>query len=454
MQYSRGTAPEAPELAKRLGLLDATMIVMGGIIGAGIFITPAVVARHVTSPALIIGAWMAGGLIALAGAFVYAELAALHPAVGGQYAYLRDAYHPVVAFLYGWTLLLVTQTGGMAAVAMTFGFYVRELTGVAVPMSVVAVATLAVLTLVNCRGVRAGSNVQTALMVLKIAAVLFLVVAGAVFLGGAPRDMAPLPAVRAPVLAFAAAMVPVLFSYGGWQTASFISGELSHPRRDLPRGLLIGVGGVILLYMAVTVVCLMILGPADLAATTTPASAVMRRALGPTGARVIALGIAVSTVGFLSQGMLTAPRVYFAMARDGLFFSRVGWVDPVTRAPTVAIALQGVWATVIVLSGKYEQIINYVVAIDAVFFGLTGASLLIFRRREAARARDATVAPDERVRIPGYPLTVVAFVVAFWLLALSTIVQFPTSAGIGVLVLVAGVPMYFFWSRRARRPGL
>jgi APA family basic amino acid/polyamine antiporter len=215
---------------------------------------------------------------------------------------------------------------------------------------------------------------------------------------------------------------------------------MTAPRRDLPRALLIGVLGVVVLYLAVNVACLHVLGPAGLAATTTPASEVMRRVLGASGARLIAAGIAVSTVGFLSQGMLTAPRVYFAMARDGVFFRSVAYVDRRSRAPVVAIAVQGIWASVIALSGQYEQILNYVVALDAVFFGLTGAALLVFRRREPRPAG---------FRMPGHPWTTLVFVAAFWALALNTIARNPRSAGIGVLILIAGVPAYFFWRRRS-----
>lgn len=437
-QLDQQTEPAA--LARRLGLFDATMIVMGGIIGAGIFINPYVVARQLHTPGLILTPWIIGGVIALAGAFVYAELADRKPDVGGQYAYIRDAFHPMVAFLYGWALLLVTQTGGMAAVAMTFAAYFRELTDVAFGTSVLAVATLLLLTAINCLGVRAGSNVQSALMVLKILAVVLLVVIGT-GARGAPASPVRSPGESTvPVVALAAAMVPVLFAYGGWQTASFVSGEMKAPRRDLPRALLIGVLGVVVLYVAVNVACLHVLGPAGLAATTTPASEVMRRVLGAPGARLIAAGIAVSTVGFLSQGMLTAPRVYFAMARDGVFFRSVAYVDPRSRAPVVAIAMQGLWASVIALSGQYEQILNYVVALDAVFFGLTGAALLVFRRRSPR--------PAGGFRMPGHPWTTIVFVTAFWALALNTIARNPRSAGIGVLILVAGVPAYLFWKRR------
>src|SRR5215471_14073134 len=426
------------------------MIVMGGIIGAGIFVNPSNVARDVHTPGLVLGAWIIGGAIALIGAFVYAELAALRPRVGGQYAYLRDAYHPMVAFVYGWTLLLVIQTGGMAGAAIICGRYFRELTGILIPEQVIAGITLGVLTLVNCFGVRAGSNVQSGLMLTKLAAIAMLIGVGFILATPAPVITAPV-ASSGGVSGLAAAMIPVLFAYGGWQTASFVSGEMRDPRRDLPRGLLIGVVGVIVLYLAVTYVCLRVLGIDGLAATRTPASEVMRRALGPRGAQLIALGIAVSTVGFLSQSVLTAPRVYYAMARDGVFFSAVGKLDPRTRAPVVAIVLQGVWAAVIALTGKYDQILNYVVAIDVLFFGLTGASLIVFRMRE--RRSLAGEKRPERIRVPGHPLTTLLFVLACWAVAITTVVQQPRSAGIGVLILAAGVIVFQFWRRTAAPPG-
>jgi basic amino acid/polyamine antiporter, APA family len=420
------------------------MIVMGGIIGAGIFVNPSNVAREVHTRGLVLGAWIIGGAIALIGAFVYAELAALRPKVGGQYAYLRDAYHPLVAFVYGWTLLLVVQTGGMAGAAIICGRYFRELTGILVPEQVIAGLTLGVLTIVNCFGVRAGSNVQSALMLTKLAAIAMLIGVGFILATPAPAIAAPV-ASSGGVSGLAAAMIPVLFAYGGWQTASFVSGEMRDPRRDLPRGLLIGVVGVIVLYLAVTYVCVRVLGIDGLAQTRTPASEVMRRALGDRGARLIALGIAVSTVGFLSQSVLTAPRVYYAMARDGVFFSAVGKLDPRTRAPVVAIVLQGVWAAIIALTGKYDQILNYVEAIDVLFFGLTGASLIVFRQRERREA-SAAPAPD-RVRVPGHPITTLLFVLSCWAVAVTTVVQQPRSAGIGVIILLAGVVVFQFWRR-------
>ena len=432
--------PDAP-LARRLGAFDATMLVMGGIIGSGIFINPYVVAGHVHTPFLILLAWVAGGAIALLGAFAYAELASLRPETGGQYAYLRDAYHPALAFLYGWALLVVIQSGGMAAVATTFAKYTVELTGVPVADSVLAAITLAILTLINCLGVRSGTNTQNALMLLKLAAIVVLIVAGATVMSPARLSMRHIGDGPSLLLRFGAAMTPVMFAYGGWQTASFISGELRRPKRDLVIGLVAGVFGVIAVYVAVNVVCVGVLGAEALANTMTPASAVMRTAFGARGARFIAAGIAVSTLGFLSQSMLTAPRVYYAMAKDGVFFRAVGRVSERARVPTVAIVLQGLVAIVITLSGTYERILNYVVSVDFVFFGLTGAAVFVFRRRHG---------PGD-FRTPGHPLTTTVFTLACWAVVVATIVQSPKDSAIGYAILAVGLATYAFWQSRKQK---
>jgi APA family basic amino acid/polyamine antiporter len=455
----RGQAPAATavKLARRLGLFDATMIVMGGIVGSGIFMNSYVVARQVNTPFLILGAWLLGGAIALAGAGIYAELVNRCPEVGGQYAYLREAYHPSVAFVYGWALLLVTQTGGMAAVAITFSRYFLEVTHAPLPDWAVAAAALGVLTVINCLGVRAGSSVQNALMVLKILALAALVLGGLFFVS-APRGAAGAvldrPISFGLLTAVGAAMTPVMFAYGGWQTSSFVSGELRDPRRDLARGLVLGVSGVVLLYLAVNVVYLYALGADGLAATETPASTVMRLAVGELGATFIAVGIAISTLGFLSQGMLTAPRVYFAMAEDGLFFRSVARLDPHSRVPVLAIALQGLLAVVIALSGRYEQILNYVVSVDFIWFGLTAASLFVFRRRSRGGGRAGGVteggSTDDHFRVPGHPVTTALFVAACALIVLSTIYKYPENSGVGLVIVGAGIPVYFLWRGRRR----
>lgn len=432
-------------LERSVGLFDATMLVMGGIVGSGIFINPYVVAQQVHTAWLILGAWAVGGVIALLGGFIYAELAALEPAVGGQYAYLRDAFHPAVGFLYGWVLLLVIQTGGMAAVTVTFARYFLELTGWAVSERVVAVITLALLTVINCLGVKLGSRVQSGLMVLKIGAIALLVAAGALLIRS-PHALSS----RAPggvsdgLTSFGAAMVPVLFAFGGWQTANFVAGEVREPRKNLARALLLGVAGVIVLYLAVNWVCVRALGPEGLAATHVPATTVMRLAMAQRGATIVTFGIAVSTLGFLSQSILTAPRVYFAMAEDGLFFRAVARVSARTHVPVLAIVLQSVWTIVVAMTGRYEQILNYVVAMDFVFFGLTATTLFVFRRRYA-ESRDR-----RGFRVPGHPVTTIVFIAASWLVVANTIYKYPANSLLGFAILLLGLPVYWWWSRRRR----
>src|SRR3954468_8054347 len=393
---------------RQLSLFYATMIVMGGIIGAGIFANPSEVAHRVHTPFLILGVWILGGFLAMCGAFIWAELATRLPgAEGGQYVYLRQAYHPAVAFTYGWGLLLVTQTGGMAAVAVIFASYFRTLTGIAWNESAIAAVALLALTGINCFGARAGSNVQSVLMLLKIVAIAALVIIGFAAGGHAPDASSSL--VQRPfsfdvLKSIGAAMVPIAFAYGGWQTATFVAAEIRDPRRNLSRGLLLGVAGVVTFYLAVNVACLRVLGPAGLDATTTPASDLMRVALGESGARWIAFAITISALGFLSQSMLTAPRVYYAMARDGLFFASVGKLSRRSGAPVVAIVLQGMAATIIACSGTYGEILNFEVTVDFIFFAMTAAALFILRRRHIGSGTAALS--------PGHPFTTVLFVLS------------------------------------------
>jgi len=436
---------DAPKPRRELGLFDATMIVMGGIVGAGIFANPSEVAHRVHTPFLILGVWVVGGFIAVCGAFIWAELATRLPGAGGQYLYLREAYHPSVAFVYGWGLLLVTQTGGMAAVAVIFASYFRGLTGVNWSDSVLAAIVLLSLTAINCLGARAGSNIQNLLMLLRIGAIAALVVLG-MALGGSSLKSEPLlgqPVSFGLLKSIGAAMVPIAFAYGGWQTATFVAGEMRDARRDLSRGLLMGVAGVVALYLAVNIVSLRVLGPAGLDATNTPASNVMRVGLGERGAQWIAAAIAISTLGFLSQSMLTAPRVYYAMARDGLFFRSVGKLSSGTRAPVMAIVLQGVAATIIACSGKYGEILNFEVTVDFIFFGMTAASLFVLRRRQVG----STTAV---YRAPGHPFTTILFLLSCAGIVGSAIVAAPGNSAIALCIMLSALPVYYWWSRFKR----
>ena len=422
------------------------MIVMGGIIGAGIFTNPYVVAQQVHTPFLILGAWAVGGLIALAGAFIYAELSSQVSASGGQYLYLRDAMHPLVAFGYGWSLLFVIQTGGMAAVALIFANHIYELVGARTTdlrAALLASIALAALTIINCIGVRAGSMTQNVLMILKLVAIAALVAVGLTVSG--PTQALGVQATNSSqttwqlLTAFGAALIPAQFAYGGWQTACFVAGEVREPRKNLPRGLLLGVLGVIVVYLSVNYVCVHALGAEGLSQTKTPASAVMRLALGEKGSRLLAAGIAISTIGFLSQSMLTAPRVYFAMAEDRLFFKQLAWLNH-ARVPAFAIALQGGLAIVIALvASRFEQILNYVVSVDVVFFALTAACVFVFRRRD----------PDgDFFRVPGHPFTTLFFIAACCVITFSLLYKYPLNSGISFSIMFAGLPAYFIWARR------
>ncbi|MGB9244243.1 MAG: amino acid permease [Candidatus Acidiferrales bacterium] len=447
----------SPDLAAKLNLFDATMIVMGGIVGSGIFINPYVVAEIVHTPALILSTWVAGGAIALVGAFIYAELADRMPRVGGQYAYLREAYHPAVGFLYGWVALLVIHAGGTAAVVVTFAKYFQLiLTGGS--EKITAVVVIGALTVINCMGVRAGGSVQNVFMVFRILAIATVVSCGAWFIWGSPaaphvawQPLSDRPVSFALLSAFGAAMVPVLFGYGGWQTSNYMAAEIREPRKNLPRALIFGVAGIIVLYLTVNFVYVQALSPAGLAATSTPASQVMRFAFGRAGASLVAMLIAISTVGFLSQALLSYPRLYFAMASDGLLPAWFARINARTRVPTGTIILQGAVTIAVVLLGTYEQILSYVVVMDWLFFGLTASCIFVFRARDKRNAAVEAVADENGFRVPGHPWTTGFFVAIAWLVTANTIYKYPRNAGVALCILFAGIPVFYFFRGRARR---
>jgi len=445
---------------RELGRFDTAMVVVGGIIGAGIFINPYIVAQRLDSPALVMGAWLAGGVIALAGAVTFAELGSLFPKAGGHYQYLRDAYHPLAGFLYGWGLLLLIEGGAIAAVGITFSEYTLRLVG-RTEVNGQALTILAIVTVaaVNYVGVKPGSRVLNGLVILKLIPLALLIGAGMLLplpeaATGAAAFVQPGPVGdfipaddRAPTLlfAFGAALIPVMFSYGGWQNANYVAEEMKNPVRDLPIGLLAGTGLVVLVYGLVNFVYLRTLGHAGLAATLTPASDAAGMLFGDTGDFLITLGIAISTFGFLHLTMLAPTRVYYAMARDGLFPQSVARLHPRFATPSVAIVIQTVWAIVLVLTGTYAQLVDYVVSADWIFFGLAGASLFVFRKRIPLAER-----PEGVFVTPGYPFVPLLFVGVSILIVGSVLWTNPVRSGIGLLLLAAGVPAYIFWSRGLR----
>ena len=440
-----------PALARRLGVADVVLIVIGSVIGSGIFRTPSVVAQRIPIPGLILVAWACGGVVALFGAFVLGELAARRPAGCGVYAYLRDAFHPVVAFAYGWSSLLASFTGGIAAAAVLFAGYFISLTDLRVSPGILAVVTLAVLALVNCFGVRFGSNVQSALTVLKIAALVALIAAG---IAAHPFQGHPVAALSNSTLgtvsmlgAFSIAMIPVLFAYNGAMVANFMAGEA---KNVLPSRCRSASGW----ESPAPPCCISWSMPPAFACSASmgwrtrrvPAAAVLRAAAGSTGsAQVASFAIAVSTLGFIGNRMLTIPRLYHAMAEDGLFFRAVAWIDPRTRVPVVAIALQAFFAMLLALSGSYEHILNYVVSTFYVFNGLLALALFIIRARDRRAGDDRVV----RFRVPGHPFSTALYLLVSWGVALATYVAYPRDAIVGIAILLSAVPVYFLWTRLA-----
>lgn len=429
------------KLARKLTTFDATLIVMGGIIGSGIFMTPSVVAAAARTTPLILAAWCVGGVIALAGGFVFAELAWRRSGVIGIYGYLRDAFHPMPAFMFGWTGLLVTQTGGMALAAMTFAAYFTPLTGWDVPPAFVAVAAILALNAINALGVREGGTTQNILMLLKAAAIVGIIAAG---LAGthSVAHVQPIPPAGFGVLgALGTALISVLFSYDGWQTAAFLDSELKEPRKSLPVALVAGVIGVVALYLLITIAGLRMLGSAGLAASATPASDIVRLVAGPLGARLVAAAIAISTLGFLSNSVLVTPRLFYAMAEDGLFFKQFAWLHPKTQVPIYAIAAQCIVTAIITFSGHYNQILSYVVSMDFFFMALCAVALLIFRNRDRNTQNAGIVVPAD----PWVTLGFIAFSLG---LVAQSFYSAPRETSIGFAILLSGAPIYFLWARR------
>src|SRR6266704_3669640 len=441
------TQPSQPRItyARRLGIFSATMAVMGGIIGSGVFLGPQIVAARVGSAGLTLVAWVVGGVIALAGAFCFGELGARRPRAGGGYVYLREAFGPLSAFLYGWALLLVIATGATAAVAVTFASYTVALLGL--PLQ--ATLPLAI-----------GA-------ILLLAAVAVLIIAGLLLTPSTALHRPPPPSTAAEGMwgvgvALGAALVPVLFAYGGWQQTNFIAEEIIAPERNLPRALVLGVAGVVAVYLLANGAYLRVLGAGGLAASTAPAADLMGGVLGPAGRRLISAGIALSTFGFLNLVILVTPRVFQAMAADGVFLPWLARLHPVYRTPAGAIAFMGAWSIVLALSGTYAQLLDYVVFGDWIFFGLTVASLFIYRRRDltpvpplhnvergpGGEAHVVERGNGRAFRVPAYPWTPLLFVVAAAYVVASSIVANPKNALIGTGLLALGVPVYLVPRRR------
>ncbi len=441
------TSTEPSGFRRELGLLDATVIVAGGIVGVGIFANPSNVARLLDTPALILLAWTIGGVVALIGGFVWAELGSRLPQVGGQYVYLARAYHPVVGFLYGIALLFIINGGSLAAVAILFASYVDRSfvplgpTGV----RVLAAAALLALTWVNVIGVRAGSRTNNLLMAAKLGGMLALV-ALAFGRGAVPASHFAMVAAptggRSAVPLMLTALVPILFAYGGWQNCGAIAAEIKDPARNLARANVLGVIAVIVLYLSLNLAYLWVLTPAQVAASPALAADMARAVAGALGARLVALLIVISSLGFLAVIILTGPRLYYAMARDGALFARAGTLHPRYRTPVAALWFQAAVSLALLATNSYDQLLSYVVFADWLFFGLTAFAIFRLRARH--------VGDGQAVRVPGHPFTTLAFVSVAIGVVVNSFFAYTTQSFIGSAILTTAALVYA-WIHRGER---
>lgn len=440
---------EKTTYARSLGLFDGTMLVIGGIIGAGIFLNPAIVAQRTGSARWTLLVWGLGGVVALIGAMCFGELGARRPQAGGSYVYLREVFGPLPAFLYGWTYLVVVNSGGIAAVGVTFAGYASRLASFPdTYIRPVAIAALVLLHVINYFGIRPGAITTNIFTVLRLAALAMLIVTGLVAVSGSGDSAAPVGGAAVGSFSFraiGAALLPVLFTYGGWQHSNHVAGEIASPEKNLPRALILGVTTVVAFYMLANVAYLNALGVSGLASSMAPAADTMTAVVGPLGGKLIAFGIMCSTFGFLSLVILAGPRIYQAMADDGVFFARAARIHPRYRTPSGAIAVQAVWAILLTSSGTYGQLLDYVVFGDWIFFGLTVMTLFFYRRR-------STVPEGSSAFVWGYPVTPALFVAVAIAAVASSIQSNPTNAAIGGALIAAGIPVFFYW-RRSRRAG-
>lgn len=424
---------------RELGLFDATLVVAGGIIGVGIFANPASVARLLDDPALILLAWCLGGVIALLAGFIWAELGARFPETGGQYVYLARGYHPVVGFLYGIALLFIINGGGLAAVAIVFASYVDRaflpLGSGGVPL--LAGAALVALTALNAVGVRFGKWTTNALMLAKVGGILVLLVLAFAWDGPSASEFRPpeLGAVGGHAGLLLTAMVPILFAYGGWQSCASLAGEIRNPSRTLAWASVYGVVAVVVLYVALNVAYLLVLPPAEVAASSALAADVARVVAGTTGARFVSALIIVSSLGFLAVVVMTGPRLCYAMARDGLFFARAGRLHARYRTPAFALWFQTAIALALLATNTYDQLLSYVVFADWLFFGLTAGALVIARRARPPQ--------PGAFRAPGHPVTTWTFIAVSAAVVVNTVFAYPRQSLTGAAILAVAAIAYF-----------
>jgi len=432
-------------LRRTLSLRDLIFIGVGTVIGSGIFLTPGAVVRSAGSGGVALLAWILGGVLSLLGALTFAELGASNPDSGGLYAYIRDAFGPLPAFLYGWTMFLVIGSGSLATLAAAFPRYVDVfVTLTPAAAAAVSIGMIAVVTLINVRSTRQSADVQAAATSLKAGVIVLLSLLLLVLSGPGTHAAVWWPGrfSLATVSAGVTGMIGVLWAYEGWQYVTFSAGETVDPQRAFARGIVIGTAALIGIYVFANIGYFAALGIDGVAASNRVASDAAGVVLGSAAARVVALVILVSIFSAANGMMLTLPRLFFAMARDGVFFRRLGAVHPRFGTPAAAIAGTSLWSAVLVLSGSFEQLFTYVVFMSWLWFALAALAIFVFRRRAG---------PPSPFRTPGYPATPILFVLAALLIVVNTIAARPVQSLVGLVLAVAGVPAYFTWRTNGGR---
>lgn len=442
----RSTHHTMTTLIRTLRLRDLTLLVIGSVIGSGIFLVPGAIERRVGgSVGLALLVWVAAGLLSLTGALTYGELSAMKPDSGGLYVFIRDCFGRLPAFLYGWTLFLVIATGSIAAVAVAFSAYLGQIIPLnPVEAKVIGVVMIGVVTAVNVYGTRQSSDLQNWTTLIKVAAVLgisaVLLALGRGF-NGSEEKLWPARMSTSVFGGFGLAMIGALWAYEGWQFISYSAGEAVNPQRDFPRAFLFGNASLIAIYVIAAFSYVAALGPAAASRTDTIAATAMAAVLGPAAAKLVALAILISTFSATNSVQLTAPRVFYAMAADGLFFRRLAEVHPRFRTPAIAVLTSGIWAAFLSCTGNFEQLFTYVIFTGWIFYGLAGASIFVYRRRWPELKRP--------YRVPGYPWMPGLFVAAAAGLVINTLVSGPEGAAEGLGIVLLGLPVYFVWRSRA-----
>lgn len=428
------------DLPRKLGLLDALSIVVGIVIGGGIFLVPNLVTRNLASAPAILAVWSFAGVVSFFGALACAELGSALPSTGGQYVFLREAYGPLAGFVCGWSMFAVARTAQVAWMAVTFALYISYF----VPLSVVAskvlgVAAIALFTFINYRGVTAGAIVQKSFTFAKVAGLL-IIIGSAFFLGGhGTRPVQAAPAGFS-LSSFGVALIACLLAYDGWVQLSFVAGEIRNPQKNVFLALAVGVAAVMAIYLLANMAYMRVLTLPEIAASDHVGASAAERVLGPAGGTLVSIIILMSIVGTLNGCFLTTPRVYFAQARDGLFFRKFAEVHPRYTTPGFAIAAQGVWATVLLLSGSYETLADYAIFAIWIFYGLMVAGVMVLRRKRPDLERP--------YRMWGYPLTPLLFLAITGWFVINMLITRPVPSLVGLALIATGIPVYFIWARQ------